>query len=116
MGNEFTADDVGNFLRSTFGNGSRGTKLLTTFQENEIDGSLLTSLTKGDLTHDLKLTKLQARKFKLSLDELLSLEYSTTTTNSTITDQTESNVSDKKETSTLVPKKEGKTVTKNENE
>merc|ERR1712238_441558 len=113
--NEFTADDVGNFIRSTFGNGARGTKLLTTFQENEIDGSLLTSLTKGDLTHDLLMTKLQARKFKLALDELLSLEYSTTTTNSTITDQTESKVSDKKETSTSVPKKEGKTVTKNEN-
>merc|ERR1712238_49778 len=113
--NEFTADDVGNFIRSTFGNGARGTKLLTTFQENEIDGSLLTSLTKDDLTHDLLMTKLQARKFKLALDELLSLEYSNTTTNSTITDQTESKVSDKKETSTSVPKKEGKTVTKNEN-
>mmetsp|Transcript_36726 Transcript_36726/g.39858 ORF Transcript_36726/g.39858 Transcript_36726/m.39858 type:complete len:562 (-) Transcript_36726:70-1755(-) len=112
--NEFTADDVANFLHSTFGNGSRGTKLLTTFQENEIDGSLLTSLTKGDLTHDLKLTKLQARKFKLSLDELLSLEYSNTTNNSTIKDQTESKVSDKKETSSSVPKKEGKIATKNE--
>merc|ERR1712238_66556 len=110
------AADVGKFIRSTFGDGSRGTKLLTTFQENEIDGSLLTSLTKGDLTHDLLMTKLQARKFKLALDELLSLEYSNTTTNSTITDQTESKVSDKKETSTSVPKKEGKIVTKNENE
>merc|ERR1712161_77973 len=108
--------DVGKFIRSTFGDGSRGTKLLNAFQENEIDGSLLTSLTKGDLTHDLLMTKLQARKFKLALDELLSLEYSNTTTNSTITDQTESKVSDKKETSTSVPKKEGKTVTKNENE
>merc|ERR1712238_279029 len=114
--NEFTADDVGKFIRSTFGDGSRGTKLLTTFQENEIDGSLLTSLTKDDLTHDLFMTKLQARKFKLALDELLSLEYSNTTTDSTIKSRTESKVSDKKETSTSVPKKEEKTVTKKENE
>jgi hypothetical protein len=71
--NDFTQDDVATFLRTTFGDGERGTKLLETFQENEIDGSLLIDLTKDDLTNDLKMTKLQARKFKSSLDKILLL-------------------------------------------
>jgi surface protein len=71
--NQFTQADVAIFLRTTFGDGERGTKLLETFQENEIDGSLLTTLTNDDLTHDLGMTKLQARRFKSSLDKVLSL-------------------------------------------
>jgi len=70
--NQFTQADVANFLRTTFGDGERGTKLLETFQENEIDGSMF-PLTQEDLTHDLGMTKLQARKFKSSLDKVLSL-------------------------------------------
>merc|ERR1719272_1701514 len=73
--NQFTQEDVANFLRATFGDGERGMKLLKTFQENDIDGSLLMDLNEDDLTHDLGMTKLQARKFKSSLAKVLSVVY-----------------------------------------
>merc|ERR1712224_955189 len=68
---EFTAKDVAEFVRSTFGDGERGTKIRKNFEDHEVDGEILTTLEKDDLTGDLGMTKLQARKFKLALDKLL---------------------------------------------
>merc|ERR1712113_1254773 len=69
---EFTAKDVAEFVKATFGDGERGIKLVKNFEEHEIDGELMVTLEKDDLTTDLGMTKLQARKFKMALDKLLA--------------------------------------------
>jgi len=69
---DFTREEVVDFLRSTFGTGDRGSKVVASFEENDaLDGATLDSLTTEDLTKDLGLSNLQAKKFRSAVDELL---------------------------------------------
>ena len=60
---DYTQEEVNIFLNS-IGLGHK----IDSFKENGVDGPMIVTLTKEDLTNDLEMSNLQARKFQMSLD------------------------------------------------
>ena len=60
---EYNQQEVNIFLNS-IGLG----KHIESFESNGVDGAMIVTLTKEDLTNDLEMSNLQARKFQMSLD------------------------------------------------
>merc|ERR1712072_318771 len=99
--------DVAEFVRSTFGDGERADKIRKSFVEHDVDGELLTSLETDDLTTDLGMSKLQARKFKRALDKLIANPADETTKEEKTSDDKKDADNEEKETaSDASPKKE----------